>query len=594
MGVIESPTAAGSEKDDNDDIWQAKEWKDIEKILLVDRKPQLKHEYVEESDSQIAWVLKDITEEEYALEYKILLSCYGCNNLERSLRELSEFESSHGDDEDAVKTKRKESSAIAQKMFKPGDKVPTKYQGQNNEKANHVANYITNKWPMAAFGSLKANPSHNLDGDMRATVLMLCFRFIKSSWVIDKKKKLEVLKDKQGLDWYGLTESVLSWAKEGKKRGSKNLIDMAEQTKMHLDGIMNESISHIATRSIDKSSTKAESAEETAKKAAIASEAEKEAIRIRRDSMRARMRGSATSLASLATVPPPPPPTAPTSVQSHIPPRLPPPPPPPIESDTSYDPKRPRWNQYGDPTLPPPTSSTVLINQSINPNLNRAPSFVPYHQQAKLPLDGPTCSDNIGRPVQQRAPSPYQDPRRVGGQPQYEMQSSTGPGGYAANFHTDAYMQQPPRNEMESNEQQQGTRSRWENSDGEAINGRNNKRTRDNGPAPRIDGDAGVRGRGRGRGIAQTRPAWMSVDDQGNTNGPTGLPDSLSSGSGRAVDRSTPGWLAQQDGGQDIPSSRPPPLPPNGGRPPFPVDDGALGRGRGRGRTLPAWMTNQQ
>eukprot|EP00529_Nitzschia_sp_RCC80_P016124 CAMPEP_0113451514 /NCGR_PEP_ID=MMETSP0014_2-20120614/6376_1 /TAXON_ID=2857 /ORGANISM="Nitzschia sp." /LENGTH=672 /DNA_ID=CAMNT_0000342869 /DNA_START=415 /DNA_END=2430 /DNA_ORIENTATION=- /assembly_acc=CAM_ASM_000159 len=569
MGVIESPFGKDTE---NDEIWQAKEWKDVERILLYGRKPMLKHEYVEESDSQIAWVLKDVIEnpDDYSLEYQLLLSCYGCNNLEHSSRQLSEFESSQGNDEDAIKKKRKECSSIAQKMFKPGNKIPKKYQGQSNEKTNHVAYYITNKWPVAAFDSLKSDPPRRLDTDMRTVLLTLSLRFIKSSWVIDKKKKLEVLKEKQGLDWHGLTDSVLIWAKQWKKKNeSEELVKMAEETKTHLDRIMDVTNLNSTATSSNETSSKPEDTEGTTTKPAISSEAEKEAIRIRRESMRARMRGSATSLSSMATA---------AAAPSLAPVQPPLPPPPPLLPAAAVPPNVPkppsRWQQQDVPPLPPPPPT----NQPINPSLNRAPSPMIYQPQAGNSHDGPVYAESNGyQPAQQRAPSPHQgfssDPRASAGgfedvgQQQYGAESINGTNGYASNGASQYAQprdadQPPPRNPAESNEYQPAAkRSRWE--DRANNSGQNNERNSNNHLPPQMAGGDG--GRGRGRGLSLTRPAWMTADVQGQ-DGPTGL-----------------------DGGSNVPPPPPPP-PPDGGRLPLPVDDdGALGRGRGRGRTLPAW-----
>ena len=561
MGVIESPLDKDTENDENDKIWLVKEWKDVERILLEDRKPMLKHEYIEESDSQIAWVLKDMTEnpDDYSLEYQLLLNCYGCNNLEDASRQLSDFESIEGNDEDAIKKKRKECSSMAQKMFKPGNKIPKKYDGQSNEKTNHVACYITNKWPVAAFESLKSEPPRRLDNDMRSILLGLSLRFIKSSWVIDSKKKLEVLKEKQGLDWYGLVDSVLTWAKQWQKKNeSEQLVKMAVETKAHLDRIMDIPNLKSTAPGSNETSSKQEDTDGTTKKPAISAEAEKEAIRIRRESMRARMRGSATSLSSMAAA-------ASTAASATAAPTLAPvkpPLPPSLPLTPAVPPNAPkppsRWQQPDVPSLPPQPPK----NQPINPNLNRAPSPLTYQPQAGNSRDGVAYSENNGY-----QPAPQQ------GYPPHQV---NGTNGYASND-TPQYRQpqdadQPPyRNPTEPNEYQPAAkRSRWE--DRANTSGRNNELNRNNSFPPQMVGEDG--GRGRGRGLSQTRPAWMTAEVQGQ--------DSSEGFDGRS---NVP----------QLPPPPPPPPPPVGGRLPLPAeDDGALGRGRGRGRTLPAWMTNNQ
>jgi hypothetical protein len=590
MGVLESPYL-NDKPDEDDEIWKAKEWKDVEKIL-IDRKPQLKHEYVPETDSQITWVLKEETEkDDVSWEHRLLVSSYGCNNLLKSSQQLSEFESTQGDeDEEAVKKKRKENSAIAQKLFKPADKAPSKYEGQNKEKTNHVANYVTNKWPVAALESLQNDPPRSLEGDVRAEVIISSFRFITSSWVIDKPKKLEVLKDKQGLDWLGLVDSVLSWVKNGKKKGSEKLLEVAEQTKKHLDGIMaGDSLD--GTTKINKTPESTDVAQDTTKKPAVTSEAEKEAIRVRRESMRARMRGSATSLASLAAVPAPAP--APVPLPAPVVPSRP----------TTNVPKPPRWKLTA--TVPPPPP--------VNPVPQRAPSPVTYQQTSRyedtrdLPYTDPSI--NMYGTAQPLPPPPpplpiqdYSSDWRppTGGEnrfqdvgekqtnnPPYQMgtdpvsssfQNPAGQDGYPSNRYSQVDRSReddfPPHSVSEP-DQQWGKRSRWGEGGG-GNNGRNNKRSRAD-PLPPNDGRGGGGGRGRGRGVDLTKPAWMTNQD--SVNGYFGR-----GGEGAFNHSAGPGSSSGGAGGGG---------PPQGGRPAVPIDDAGLGRGRGRGRTLPAWMTNQ-
>jgi hypothetical protein len=112
-------------------------------------------------------------------------------------------------------------------------------------------------------------------------------------------------------------------------------------------------------------------------------------------------------------------------------------------------------------------------------------------------------------------------------------------------------------------------------------------------------------------------PAWMTKNNEGgidppaipepprmghNIGGPSGLsardlPVNASlQGTGRGRGRTLPAWMTQPN--DNGPSSQGPALEPPRGPPP-PSFGGEsrndlAGGGRGRGRTLPAWMTAQQ
>jgi hypothetical protein len=111
--------------------------------------------------------------------------------------------------------------------------------------------------------------------------------------------------------------------------------------------------------------------------------------------------------------------------------------------------------------------------------------------------------------------------------------------------------------------------------------------TNNRGPSP----GAGAGGGGGGRGIHQTRPAWMSRQEQSNQEpGPTGLRnDPLPpSGGGRGRHQTQPAWMTRNNNQQQQQSG------PGPDRSEGPPSEGGAGRGRGRGLTLPAWMTQQQ
>lgn len=684
MGVLESPQLKTPPDDydpEKDDIWNTEEWQGADK-LLSERGPQLKHEYNPEKDAQLAWVLKDAADEDgFSLEHKLIVSSYGRNTLETSLRLVSDGDD--GDDEETKKKKRKECAAVAQKMFKPGDKVPetSKYAELPIDKTNHVANYVTNKWALAALESLQSDPPliKNLEKDMRVQLLISCCKFIMASWVIDNRKKLEILKDKQGMDWYGLTNSILDWVKKKKIKGADDLVEVAEETKKFLERVMNGASpkSAAANQTVSSLATAAEAdSSDGPKKTAATTEAEKEAIRARRESMRAKMRGSATSLASLAAVPAPAPQASipramdsassrwganrnPTPHPTYAPPVAPamgglsahPPqmqnvpasgPPtyrapspvgyPPINrapSPARYDDPRGAYGQSYD-SLPPRPPSPVPQNRAYTTDNNVGQTLSLYNERNHYPvrstatsshdftlaanerrsLRPPTDDMGVITDVQSSswnnqvphdnnyAPSPYSGDGMI-------REENYPPANYAGTNRPPLPPSDPP-----PQQQQQHRDKRKGDGRGGGKNGNNNKRFRAD-PSPPAGPPAG--GGGRGRGLALTRPAWMTAQDQ-DQNGPTGMPPGEppngvrptahvppafphdgggggGRGRGRGVDMTKPAWMTQQGGGGGGGGEVGAPPPP--GRPPLPMDDCDLGRGRGRGRTLPAWMTNQ-
>jgi hypothetical protein len=90
-------------------------------------------------------------------------------------------------------------------------------------------------------------------------------------------------------------------------------------------------------------------------------------------------------------------------------------------------------------------------------------------------------------------------------------------------------------------------------------------------------------GGGMGRGRGRTLPAWMTQQQQDNNNRPPGDGPSSSSGDTTAPPKSDPPRGSRFN---DPPRNFPPP--------PGDSPAGLQGTGRGRDRTLPAWMTQQQ
>ena len=94
---------------------------------------------------------------------------------------------------------------------------------------------------------------------------------------------------------------------------------------------------------------------------------------------------------------------------------------------------------------------------------------------------------------------------------------------------------------------------------------------------PPLDAAVSLQGTGRGRG--RTMPAWMTR--QGN-DGPKG-------------NDAPPSHFPQRDGGFNDPvQNTAQAFPPQNTGPAFAPQDALQGSGRGRGRTLPAWMTQGQ
>jgi hypothetical protein len=112
-----------------------------------------------------------------------------------------------------------------QQFFKTKDK---------SNKSKHVANFVSNLWIQESLEILQgAATVGNESENMLVISLRYGLRFITSAFVIDNTKKLSVLKEKQNIDWQSLVDKItpLSSAKdltelgESVKRAKKKFAD---------------------------------------------------------------------------------------------------------------------------------------------------------------------------------------------------------------------------------------------------------------------------------------------------------------------------------------------------------------------------------
>ena len=94
-----------------------------------------------------------------------------------------------------INAKSKEDTKKAQELFKSKEK---------GNKTNHVANFVSNTWFWESMGHLQklgALSGNNAKNNMHVVVVECGLQFMRDSYVIDSEKKMNVLKERQQIDW---------------------------------------------------------------------------------------------------------------------------------------------------------------------------------------------------------------------------------------------------------------------------------------------------------------------------------------------------------------------------------------------------------
>ncbi|CAJ1959324.1 unnamed protein product [Cylindrotheca closterium] len=573
-----------------------------------------------------------------------------------------------------VLAKSKDDRGMAQVLFK--SKIKT-------DKSMHIGNYVSNTWLMQSVEQLKKTETiEDQKNNMHLNILLSGFGFMQNCFVIDNSKKLNVLKEKQSIDWKGTTEAILEVASS---KSLTSLESLAKALTTYLSDF----------KAISNGAMSATGAAKSSRTSSVDSKTLQDATKKKRDERMRKLRQKAHGARSFASTP------GAASATSSMPSAVAPPPAPPsayrgasasAAAAAGYEPSAPsaqystsqqdtssRWNA---PTAPPPapapappvTSAAAppsswggAVKQEQQPLYQDAGSYNAgdQHLQSQPPPVGDSYNQNNysggqasygggGASAGAQYDDSYRDPASYQQQPQQPLDSRNnydrpvGPGppnapanpqynDYQPNHGGDSYYPGASGNDNQSGgadggsgyrgggaydrdpqlQQQQQQYDRYDENQyrgggGGRNNYNNNKRSRQDAFAD--DGPSAPGGPG-GRDRGPTLPAWVSNDDVGGGGGPPpppqrhegplhdngGMPPRDMSG-GVALAGSGRGWVTNEGGpgGHNLPppsANLPPPSqsrgPPRGPPPPSFEEPPNLGGGRGRGRTLPAWMTRQ-
>ena len=97
---------------------------------------------------------------------------------------------------------------MAQALFKSKSK---------SDKSNHIANYVSNIWVKDSLMQLQSSESVNSEEEnMHVVLIKSGLQVMTDSFVIDSEKKLNVLKEKQGIHWQGTATMILTYGMKNK------------------------------------------------------------------------------------------------------------------------------------------------------------------------------------------------------------------------------------------------------------------------------------------------------------------------------------------------------------------------------------------
>lgn len=99
---------------------------------------------------------------------------------------------------------RRVDRAMAQSMFKSKVKA---------DKSKHIGNLVSNTWLQESLQQLeKSNTTNDATAKMHVNLLTTGLHFMEDCFVIDNEKKVNVLKEKQGIDWRRIAAKISSFA----------------------------------------------------------------------------------------------------------------------------------------------------------------------------------------------------------------------------------------------------------------------------------------------------------------------------------------------------------------------------------------------
>lgn len=578
-----------------------------------------------------------------------------------------------------ILAKSKDDRGAAQGLFK------SKIKG---DKSMHIGNYVSNTWLIQSVEQLKKTETIEKE-NMHVHILTAGFRFMQDCFVIDNTKKLDVLKEKQNIDWKGTTKNVLDVAT------SKNLTSL-------------ESLAKTLTTYLSDfkatSSVPIAAAAKSSRTSSVDSQALQDATRKKREERMRKLREKAHGAMSLASTPAAgttnaampsavaPPPAPPSSYSSNttattttnnnrydkaqssqdnasrgwnappapapaVPPASAPPqswggPPPqePAYQESNYNAPIDQGRDHPDPTSQPPTAAADNYNQQqpswndpgVPPAAAAANSYSysggpqsyggggQYDDSYRDAYPPQESRNDYDRPPEATNQQPYDNTNDYAN---HQGADSYYPGASSAAGHDNqssgggyrrgggGYDRGPPP-PQDSYGGGRPPYDRYEEPPYRGGGGRNNSNF--NNKRPRQDAFADDRGRGGGPWMNDNGGGGPPPKRHDSGGGPRDIP-----GSGRGRGRTLPAWMMGGEGGpggdlppppmselppppsshgpprgQPPPSFDEPPRPPRGPPPQFdepprpprgqppPFDEPPnMGGGRGRGRTLPAWMT---
>ncbi|KAL3934950.1 MAG: hypothetical protein SGBAC_009442 [Bacillariaceae sp.] len=559
--------------------------------------------------------------------------------------------------------KKKDDRGMAQGLFKSKIKA---------NKSMHIGNYVSNTWLIQSVAQLTKmeDTIDDQKNNMHINVLFSGFHFMQDCFVIDNEKKLNVLKEKQNIDWKATTNSILELASS---KSLTSLETLAKTLITYLSDFKATSQTAVSATGVAKLS----------RTSSVDSQALKDATKKKREERMRQLRQKAHGARSMALTP--------GANTSSMPSAVAPPPAPPSSYSTSViraDAKNSSLSSSsgygGDPLSVPFAASSSSV-----------PPPPPSSQHASQDTSAPTSRWNSAPAAPPPAPAPAAPPPAswgaVGGggdhhqqqqQQQQDQQAYQGTGGYNNAGEQDPRSQPPPiswndqgaagnsgnssynnnnnysggqayygsgggqyddyqQQKQPQQQQQQQSHNTYDRpvgsgpSDAPANPQYNDYHPNHNagdsykyGASGNDNQSAGGGGYDRGGPTPQDRydenqyrgggggggPNNHSYNNNNNNNNNNKrsrqdafADDGQGGGSGgmppRGRGRTLQTWMTNE-GGPGGPADLPPPSenlpppsqsrgPPSGQPPPSFEEPPNLGGGRGRGRTLPAWMTRK-
>jgi hypothetical protein len=117
--------------------------------------------------------------------------------------------------------KSKDDKVMAQALFKSKNKA---------DRSRHIGNYVSNIWLQECLQQLEKSSSiDDSENNMHLCLLKAGLLFMEDCFVIDNEKKLNVLKQKQDIDWKGTTAEVLKFSSSNNLDALEKIAQMMEK-----------------------------------------------------------------------------------------------------------------------------------------------------------------------------------------------------------------------------------------------------------------------------------------------------------------------------------------------------------------------------